>query len=136
MKWIISSSWYCTLIVSFINFNCSSRVMCCKNSFKGTHCNRMFCDLWIANSFASFINHLGQDIQSSKLSDFEKKVSLLTKQKFPSLLNNYGIQRMMLMLDSYHSSNVCTMKTVKTILTHGHTSLCRKLSKLVNFPLR
>ena len=136
MKWIISSSRYCILIVSFSNFNCNSRVMCCKDSFKGTHCNRMFCNLWTANSFASFINHLGQDIQSSKLSDFEKKVSLLTKQKFPSLLNNYGIQRMMLMLDSYHSSNVCTMNTVKTILTHGNTSLCRKLSKFVNFPLR
>ena len=136
MKWIMSSSWYCTLIVSFTNFNCNSRVMCCKDSFKGTHCNRMFCDLWISNSFASFINHQGQNIQSSKLSDFEKKVILVTKQKFPSLLNTYGIQRVMLMVDSYHSSSVCTMKTLKTILTHGHTSLCRKLSKVVNFPLR
>ena len=41
----------------------------------------MFCDLWISNSFASFFDHQGQNIQSSNLSDFEKKVSVLSKQK-------------------------------------------------------
>ena len=64
-----------------------------------------------------------------------KKVSLLTKQKFPLLLKMYGIQRMILMVDSYHSLNVCTIKTMKTVLRRGHSSLCRKLSKVLNFPL-
>ena len=73
LQWNISSSWYCTLIVSFTNFNCNSRVINCKDSFKGTNCNRMFCDLRISNSFASFINHQGQNIQLSKLSDLEKR---------------------------------------------------------------
>ena len=136
LQWNISSSWYCTLIVSFTNFNCNSRVMCCKDSFKGTHCNRMFCDLWISNSFASFINHQCQNIQSSKLSGLEKKVSLLIERKFPSLLYKYGIQRMIIIVDRCHISNVCTMKAVKAMLTHVHTSLWRKWSKVVNFPLR
>ena len=127
MNWIISSSWYCTLIVSFTNLNCNSRIMFCNDLFQRTHCNRMFSDLWISNSFASFSNQQGQRRQSSKLSDFEKKFSLLTKQKFPSLLKKCGIQRTILMVDSYHSSNTCTMKTVKNILSDGYTSSCRKL---------
>ena len=97
MKWIISSSRYCILIVSFSNFNCNSRVMCCKDSFKGTHCNRMFCDLWISNS-CFICNYQGQNIQSTKLSNFGKKVSLLTKQKSPSLLKKYGIQKFLIVI--------------------------------------
>ena len=87
-------------------------------------------------ALASFFNQQGQNIQSRKLSDFRKKVSLLIKQKSRSLLKKYGIQRMMLMVDNYHSLNVCTMKTLKTILTPGETFLCRKLSKVINFPLQ
>ena len=103
---------------------------------EGLICKWMFFDLWISNSFASFINHQGQNMQSSKWSDFEKQDGLVTKQKFPPLLKKYGIRRMMLMVDSYHSLNFSSMKTVKTILKDEHTSLCRKLSKVVNFPLR
>ena len=131
LHWNISSTWYCTLIVSFTNFNCNSRVMCCKDSFKGTHYNRMFCDLWISNS-CFICNYQGQNIQSTKLSNFGKKVSLLTKQKSPSLLKKYGIQRMILIFDSYH----CLYNEGSVILTPGHTSLCRKLSKVTNFSLQ
>ena len=67
-----------------------------------------------------------------------KKVSFWAKQKFPSLWKKYGIRRMMLMVDSYHSFQFTCLhnKDSENILRQGHFSLCRKLSKVINFPLR
>ena len=42
----------------------------------------MFCDSWISTCFASFIKHQGQNIQSSKLSDFEKRSVFWQKKNF------------------------------------------------------
>ena len=136
MKWIISSSWYnCTLIVSFTNFSCHSRVMCCK-----THLNGLtLIECFATYEFPTLLFYL-----------LITRVKIYSQANYPTLkrrsvfwLNeNFlhywttRIQRIMLMVDSYHSSNVCTVKTAKTILTHWNTSLCRKLSKVVNFPLR
>ena len=67
---------------------------------------------------------------------FDKtKISFIIEQVQNSKNSNSIQNSKMLMVDSFHSSNVCTMKTVKTILTHGHASLWRKLSEVVNFPL-
>ena len=61
----------------------------------------------------------------------KKRSAFWVNKKIFSLLKKYRIQRMMLMVDSYRSSNVCTMKTVNITLMHGRNSL----SKVINFPL-